>query len=219
MSEPIINLTQLGFEVKDQTILKGIDFFVEKGEFVTITGPSGSGKSTLLKMIATMLSPTTGIVEYQGKSLTEYDPIEYRKEVSYCFQTAVLFEQTVQENLAFPYIIRNKEFDSKKAIDYLNKVGLDKIYLTKNINELSGGEKQRIALIRSLLITPKVLLLDEVTSALDAKNQQIIKRLIQEMNQKEQITVLWVTHNPAEISAANRIIEIVNGEAEEKRCS
>ncbi|MGX7393820.1 ABC transporter ATP-binding protein [Carnobacterium mobile] len=219
MSEPIINLTQLGFEVKDQTILKGIDFFVEKGEFVTITGPSGSGKSTLLKMIATMLSPTTGIVEYQGKSLTEYDPIEYRKEVSYCFQTAVLFGQTVQENLAFPYIIRNKEFDSKKAIDYLNKVGLDKIYLTKNINELSGGEKQRIALIRSLLITPKVLLLDEVTSALDAKNQQIIKRLIQEMNQKEQITVLWVTHNPAEISAANRIIEIVNGEAEEKRCS
>lgn len=219
MSEPIINLTQLGFEVKDQTILKGIDFFVEKGEFVTITGPSGSGKSTLLKMIATMLSPTTGIVEYQGKSLTEYDPSEYRKEVSYCFQTAVLFGQTVQENLAFPYIIRNKEFDSKKAIDYLNKVGLDKIYLTKNINELSGGEKQRIALIRSLLITPKVLLLDEVTSALDAKNQQIIKRLIQEMNQKEQITVLWVTHNPAEISAANRIIEIVNGEAEEKRCS
>ncbi|WP_313468854.1 ATP-binding cassette domain-containing protein [Carnobacterium sp.] len=219
MSEPIINLSQLGFEVKDQVILKGIDFSVEKGEFVTITGPSGSGKSTLLKIIATMLSPTTGIVEYQGKSLTEYDPIDYRKEVSYCFQTAVLFGQTVQENLAFPYVIRDKKFDSKKAIDYLHKVGLDKVYLTKNINELSGGEKQRIALIRSLLITPKVLLLDEVTSALDAKNQQIIKCLIQEMNQKEQITVLWVTHNPAEISAANRIIEIVNGEAEGKRCS
>ena len=217
MSEPIINLTQLGFEVKGQTILKGIDFFVEKGEFVTITGPSGSGKSTLLKIIATMISPTAGTVEYQGKSLEDYDPIEYRKEVSYCFQTAVLFGQTVQDNLAFPYRIRNEDFDSKKAIDYLNKVGLDEVYLTKNVNDLSGGEKQRIALIRSLLITPEVLLLDEVTSALDAENQQIISRLIQEMNQKEQITVLWVTHNPAEISAANRVIEIINGEAEEKR--
>lgn len=217
MSKPIIKLTQLSFKANDNLILNDINLSVEEGEFVTITGPSGSGKSTLLKIMASMISQTAGSIAYQGKRLEEYDPIAYRKEVSYCFQTAVLFGKTVQENLSFPYEIRQEAFNSEKAVAYLMKVGLNKTYLKKNINDLSGGEKQRIALVRNLLITPKVLLLDEVTSALDAENQLIIRHLIREMNQTEGITVLWVTHNADEIAASDRVIQIVNGEAEEKR--
>ena len=217
MSKPIIKLTQLSFKANDNLILNDINLSIEEGEFVTITGPSGSGKSTLLKIMASMISQTAGSIDYQGKRLEEYDPIAYRKEVSYCFQTAVLFGKTVQENLSFPYEIRQEAFNSEKAAAYLMKVGLNKTYLTKNINDLSGGEKQRIALVRNLLITPKVLLLDEVTSALDAENQLIIRQLIREMNQTEDITVLWVTHNADEIAESDRVIEIVNGEAEEKR--
>lgn len=217
MSKPIIKLTQLSFKANDNLILNDINLSVEEGEFVTITGPSGSGKSTLLKIMASMISQTAGSIAYQGKRLEEYDPTAYRKEVSYCFQTAVLFGKTVQENLSFPYEIRQEAFNSEKAVAYLMKVGLNKTYLTKNINDLSGGEKQRIALVRNLLITPKVLLLDEVTSALDAENQLIIRHLIREMNQTEGITVLWVTHNAEEIAASDRVIQIVNGEAEEKR--
>ncbi|MER1955671.1 MAG: ATP-binding cassette domain-containing protein [Desemzia incerta] len=217
MSKPIIKLTQLSFKANDNLILNDINLSVEEGEFVTITGPSGSGKSTLLKIMASMISQTAGSIAYQGKRLEEYDPIAYRKEVSYCFQTAVLFGKTVQENLSFPYEIRQEAFNSEKAVAYLMKVGLNKTYLKKNINDLSGGEKQRIALVRNLLITPKVLLLDEVTSALDAENQLIIRHLIREMNQTEGITVLWVTHNAEEIAASDRVIQIVNGEAEEKR--
>ena len=217
MSKPIIKLTQLSFKANDNLILNDINLSIEEGEFVTITGPSGSGKSTLLKIMASMISQTAGSIDYQGKRLEEYDPIAYRKEVSYCFQTAVLFGKTVQENLSFPYEIRQEAFNSEKAAAYLMKVGLNKTYLTKNINDLSGGEKQRIALVRNLLITPKVLLLDEVTSALDAENQLIIRQLIREMNQTEGITVLWVTHNADEIAESDRVIQIVNGEAEEKR--
>ncbi|MEG0749731.1 MAG: ATP-binding cassette domain-containing protein [Carnobacterium sp.] len=217
MSKPIIKLTQLSFKANDNLILNDINLSIEEGEFVTITGPSGSGKSTLLKIMASMISQTAGSIDYQGKRLEEYDPIAYRKEVSYCFQTAVLFGKTVQENLSFPYEIRQEAFNSEKAAAYLMKVGLNKTYLTKNINDLSGGEKQRIALVRNLLITPKVLLLDEVTSALDAENQLIVRHLIREMNQTESITVLWVTHNADEIAESDRVIQIVNGEAEEKR--
>lgn len=217
MSKPIIKLTQLSFKANDNLILNDINLSIEEGEFVTITGPSGSGKSTLLKIMASMVSQTAGSIVYQGKRLDEYDPIAYRKEVSYCFQTAVLFGKTVQENLSFPYEIRQENFNSEKAAAYLMKVGLNKTYLTKNINDLSGGEKQRIALVRNLLITPKVLLLDEVTSALDAENQLIVRHLIREMNQTEGITVLWVTHNTDEIAESDRVIQIVNGEAEEKR--
>ena len=119
--------------------------------------------------------------------------------------------------MSFPFEIRQEAFNSEKAAAYLMKVGLNKTYLTKNINDLSGGEKQRIALVRNLLITPKVLLLDEVTSALDAENQLIVRHLIREMNQTESITVLWVTHNADEIAESDRVIQIVNGEAEEKR--
>ncbi|MGX7394133.1 ABC transporter ATP-binding protein [Carnobacterium mobile] len=217
MSKPIIKLTQLSFKANDNLILNDINLSIEEGEFVTITGPSGSGKSTLLKIMASMISQTAGSIDYQGKRLEEYAPIAYRKEVSYCFQTAVLFGKTVQENLSFPYEIRQENFNSEKAAAYLMKVGLNKTYLTKNINDLSGGEKQRIALVRNLLITPKVLLLDEVTSALDAENQLIVRHLIREMNQTEGITVLWVTHNTDEIAESDRVIQIVNGEAEEKR--
>ena len=216
MYEPQFELSHLSFKVGDKLILNDANFSIGKGDFVTITGPSGSGKSTLLKIIASMLSETSGSICYKGKKIEDYNPIDYRKKVSYCFQTAVLFGETVRDNLSFPYDIRQESFDREHAIYYLDKVGLSESYLEKKIIDLSGGEKQRIALIRNLLIKPEVLLLDEVTSALDEINKQLINRLVQEMNQKEKITVLWVTHNPSEIEKADRIIKIIDGGVEEK---
>lgn len=215
MNEPLLEIHQLGYEPDGKTILNGIDFFVEEGEFLMITGPSGSGKSTLLKIIASMLSQTSGDILYQNKRVEEYEPTNYRKEVSYCFQTATLFGETVKDNLAFPFEIRNQIFDEQKAVSALNEVGLGGEYLTKKVNTLSGGEKQRIALIRNVLFLPKILLLDEVTSALDSENQNIIRKLIHTLNQEHGVTVLWVTHNPAEIEASNRVIHLVAGEMEE----
>ncbi|MBT2731812.1 ATP-binding cassette domain-containing protein [Carnobacterium sp. ISL-102] len=217
MNVPLLKIDQLGYETEGKVILKGIDFSVEKGEFVTITGPSGSGKSTLLKIIASMASQTSGDILYQNKRIEEYEPTVYRKEVSYSFQTATLFGETVKDNLAFPYEIRNQTFDEQKAVSALNEVGLGKEYLTKQVTTLSGGEKQRIALIRNLLFLPEILLLDEVTSALDSANQEIIRKLIRTINEERGVTVLWVTHNQTEIDLSNRVIHLVDGEMEEAK--
>ena len=207
----LLEMEHLSFVSDGKVILDDISYSLEEGEFLSITGPSGSGKSTLLKIIATILSRTEGEIRYQGKSLDEYEPTEYRKEVSYTFQTPVLFGKTVRDNLAFPYEIRKKEFDEKKAVAYLESVGLPKEYLNKEINTLSGGEKQRVALIRNVLFQPKILLLDEVTSALDEANRQIIWKWLQEMRNHSDMTIIMVSHNEEESSLADKNIDIVAG--------
>lgn len=213
---PLLEVNQLSFEVAGKKILDGINVSLEKGEFLSITGPSGSGKSTLLKIIATILSKTSGEILYQGQPIESYEPTEYRKEVSYCFQSPVLFGETVQDNLAFPYVIRNQLFDEKKASDYLEMVGLPSSYLQKTINSLSGGEKQRIALIRNVLFQPEILLLDEVTSALDEENREIIWKWLHEMREKTDMTILMISHNAEEAALADKQIHIVQGKIAEK---
>jgi len=214
---PVIKINNLNKVFGDNEVLKDINLEINQGEVVAIIGPSGSGKSTLLKIIASMLSPTEGKLCYQNKPVEEYEPTDYRKEVSYCFQTATLFGETVKDNLTFPYDIRNQPFNEKKALSALKSVGLGKEYLTKSVHALSGGEKQRVALIRNILFMPKVLLLDEVTSALDEENQTIIRSLIRNLNQEQGITIVWVTHNTVEIQSSNRIVHLVNGEMEEPK--
>lgn len=207
----LLEIKQLSFEAEGKKILEDIQFTVENGEFISITGPSGSGKSTLLKIIATILSKTRGELIYEGRSIEQVDPVEYRKEVSYCFQSPVLFGDTVRDNLSFPYEIRQMAFDQQKAADYLGMVGLPEDYLDKPINALSGGEKQRIALIRNVLFQPKILLLDEVTSALDEENRQIIWHWLQEMRSTTEMTILMISHNEAEAALADKRIRIVDG--------
>lgn len=208
---PILLLDQVSYQVADKNILTDISLSVKKGEFLTISGPSGGGKSTFLKLIASMLSPTTGSVFFKGKRLEDYDVTEYRKQVSYSFQNAALFGDTVQENMAFPYEVRGKQIDLSHVSRMLDMVSLSPSYLDKKVSALSGGEKQRIALIRNLLFLPDVLLLDEVTSALDTENRHIIGQAIHHFNKEKGTTVLWVTHNEEEIQQADSKIELVDG--------
>ena len=212
--DTILEVKSLSFSVGEKEILKDISFKVQKGDFLTIKGLSGSGKSTLLKILAAIMSPSGGEIIYKGKRLSEYEITNYRKEVSYSFQNAALFGTTVADNLMFPYEIRNLPFDEERAVMLLNKVMLSESYLNQKITELSGGEKQRIALIRNVLFMPEVLLLDEVTSALDAENRQVISEAILRLNKEDNVTVLWVTHNTDEINKAAKTIEIKEGRLE-----
>ncbi|WP_373751965.1 ATP-binding cassette domain-containing protein [Jeotgalibaca porci] len=212
--DSILEVKHLSFSVGEKEILKDISFKIQKGDFLTIKGPSGSGKSTLLKLLAAIMNPSTGEIIYKGKPLSEYEITDYRKEVSYSFQNAALFGTTVADNLMFPYEIRNEPFDRDRAIALLDKVMLSEQYLDQKITELSGGEKQRVALIRNVLFTPEVLLLDEVTSALDAENRKVISDAILRLNRENNITVLWVTHNTDEINDAAKTIEMKAGRLE-----
>lgn len=217
MSDSLFQLEKIGFQANGNQILQDISFTVNKGEVIVFSGPSGSGKSTLLKLIGTLLSPTSGKIYYRGTDLQKIDPVEYRKEVSYFFQNASLFDETVQENLSFPARIREEGFDRERAKKLLERVQIPETYLSKEVKELSGGEKQRVALVRNLMYQPKVLLLDEVTSSLDQENRAIVLDLVRDMMKDQQTTVLAVTHNQEEIDQASRLITIKGGKMEESK--
>ena len=206
----IIELNKVSYQVEDKLILKDIDLHVAEGQRITLTGPSGSGKSTILKLVASLISPTQGQINFQGKDLAELDPIAYRRQVSYCFQQPTLFGTTVADNLRFPFELRGEPFNQQQAVKLLWQVDLEESYLDKKIETLSGGEKQRIALIRNLLFAPKVLLLDEVTTGLDENSKAIVHKLIRDYHQ-EGTTILEVTHDAGELELANHLITIKEG--------
>ncbi|KRK98422.1 ABC-type uncharacterized transport system, ATPase component [Companilactobacillus futsaii JCM 17355] len=197
--------------MNETTILKDINLDIQKGKYITVVGPSGSGKSTLMRILASMISSTSGDVIFDGKSIETYDPILYRQKVSYAFQQPTLFGKTVRENLAFPFEVRKKEVDEAKIIDYLKMVNLDETYIDKSVNDVSGGEKQRIALLRNLLFPPEVLITDEVTAGLDAENKEIVHKMLNQFNQRG-LTILRVTHDETEIEVADDKISIRKGE-------
>ncbi|WP_368790674.1 ATP-binding cassette domain-containing protein [Companilactobacillus farciminis] len=209
--EKIFQVKHLFYKVDETTILKDINLEIQKGKYITVVGPSGSGKSTLMRILASMISPTSGEVIFDGKKIETYDPILYRQKVSYAFQQPTLFGKTVRENLEFPFEVRKETVDEAKIIDYLKMVNLDDSYIDKSVNDVSGGEKQRIALLRNLLFPPEVLITDEVTAGLDAENKEIVHKMLNQFNQRG-LTILRVTHDETEISAATDKITIRKGE-------
>ena len=204
----VLQIKDVGFRVANNTILQHVGFNLSPGEFKLITGPSGCGKSTLLKIVASLLSPTEGTILFEGQDIAALSPESYRQQVSYCVQTPVLFGDTVFDNLIFPWQIRKKTPEPEKFIDDLARFGLAKETLTKSINELSGGEKQRVSLIRNLQFLPKVLLLDEITSALDDANKRNVNEIIHRYAREQNIAVLWVTHDSNEITHADDVITL-----------
>jgi len=206
-------LSQIEFQnVFYKTVLKNISLKVEKGDYVSVIGSSGSGKSTFLKLCCHLISPTKGNILINGNDVMKNNPIELRKKISYCFQTPILFGDTVMENINYPYSIRNKTMDMERVNMLFSRFNMEPEYIDREIKNLSGGEKQRIALIRTLLFRPEVLLLDEVTSALDVDNTLIVENAVNDLN-NEGVTILWVTHNLEQSRKyANKLLTIDNGE-------
>lgn len=213
----LLRLEGVGFKTDDAVILHNITLQLRPGEFKLITGPSGCGKSTLLKIIASLLSPTSGQIFFAERDITTLSPETYRQQVSYCAQTPSLFGDSVYDNLIFPWQIRRQQPDPKALIADLQRFGLAENTLEKSINELSGGEKQRVSLIRNLQFLPQVLLLDEITSALDESNKHNVNDIIHRYVTEKNIAVLWVTHDRNEIAHADEVITLqpAGGNAQE----
>ena len=204
----ILRLDDIHYQIDNQVILDSVSFTLGEGEFKLITGPSGCGKSTLLKIISSLMDPTSGNLYFDGRAIAEMSPEAYRKQVSYCFQTPALFGNTVYDNLALPYQIRQQSPDERKMQADLARFGLPEAMLTKSINELSGGEKQRVSLIRNLQFMPRVLLLDEITSALDEENKRNVNEIVHQLVAEHRLAVLWVTHDTEEIAHADEVITL-----------
>ncbi|ALD44889.1 iron ABC transporter ATP-binding protein FetA [Serratia sp. OLHL2] len=204
----ILRLDDIHYQIDRQVILDSVSFTLGEGEFKLITGPSGCGKSTLLKIISSLMNPTSGSLYFDGQAIDEMSPEAYRKQVSYCFQTPALFGNTVYDNLALPYQIRQEPPAERKMKADLARFGLPEAMLTKSINELSGGEKQRVSLIRNLQFMPRVLLLDEITSALDEENKRNVNEIVHQLVAEHRLAVLWVTHDTEEIAHADEVITL-----------
>lgn len=206
----ILELKNISYQKNTETILQDINLTVPENTSLTISGPSGGGKSTLLKLIASLLTPTTGTILFAGEKQQDYPITEYRQRVSYCFQQPVLIGNTVYDNLVFPFQVRNQVPDKERMLQSLKQVALPNHYLDKKIIELSGGEKQRVALLRNIIFLPDILLLDEVTTGLDEVNRNIVRELIASIYQKN-VSILSVTHNAAEIKQAKNILWMKGG--------
>jgi putative ABC transport system ATP-binding protein len=207
-----LKFNNVSFLDKEKIILKDLSLDIENKDFISIVGPSGSGKSTFLKLCCNLISPSKGNIFFNGEDLNTYNPVELRKKISYCFQNPYLFGDTIRDNLTFSFNIRKKEIDEQNINNLFERFKMSTSIINENIPKLSGGEKQRIALIRTLLFNPDILLLDEVTSALDADNAKIVENVIEDLN-KNGITIIWVTHNLEQSRKyANKLLTIEAGQ-------
>lgn len=184
-------------------ILTNISLYLDQGEIVGIIGPSGAGKSSLLMLLNRLVDIRTGTIFFRGNDLSTYSIIELRRKVGMVFQSSSLFDGTVEDNLKFGPSLIGK-WKSEYGPPLLKKVHLPERFLYKDVEKLSGGEKQRVALARTLANDPEVYLFDEITSALDLNTVEVIEQLLIDLAKQQRKTILLVTHN---IKQAERICD------------
>lgn len=196
-------------------VLKDISLAVKSGEFVAIMGKSGSGKSTLLSLLAGLDQPTTGDIQLCGDDLTvmseEQLALKRQSDIGFVFQSFHLIPTlTVRENIEFPLSIARKQ-DPEKVQDLLEAVELS--HRADSLpHQLSGGEKQRTAIARSLVANPQILFADEPTGNLDEKNADQVMQLLLNLQQAFNTALVIVTHDPSLAKLADRTITIVDGQ-------
>lgn len=223
---PIITVSQLKkqFNLGTQTIevLHGLDFEIYSGDFTVILGPSGCGKSTLLHVMLGLEIPTEGKVTYLDFDLytntTEDQRSDFRKKhVGMVYQQSNWIKSlTVAENVAFPLLLLGHDVDMarQQALEMISKVGLGE-WADYIPTELSGGQQQRIAVARALINNPEVIIADEPTGNLDFESGKELMNLLRDLNDKEDKTIIMVTHDLDYVKYSNRAIKLFDGNVEE----
>ena len=198
-------------------VLKGVDIEIAKGEIVSIVGPSGAGKTTLLQILGTLDRPDSGDVEVNGvnfSKLSEKELAAFRnKHIGFIFQFHQLLpEFTALENVMIPALIARKDTKSvtARAKELIGYLGLSE-RMEHKPSELSGGEKQRVAVARALINSPSVILADEPSGSLDSKNRDELHKLLFDVRDKFGLTLVIVTHDKELAALSDRVIEMKDG--------
>ncbi len=201
------------YDGAENQCVKGINLDVERGQVVVILGPSGCGKTTTLKMIAGLISPSSGDILLEDRSIVSIT--SEKRNISMVFQKPLLFpHMTVAQNIGFGLKMRREKtyVVEKKVHEMLDLVKLEG-YGNRRATQLSGGQEQRVSLARGLIIQPSILLLDEPFSALDAELRQEMRELILKLKEKFDVTILFVTHDQQEaIVMADKIALMIDGD-------
>lgn len=213
----MIEYKHVALRYTEKAILKDVNLHIEDGEFMVLVGPSGSGKTTMIKMINRLLEPTDGNIYMDEKRIKDYDERELRLSTGYVLQAIALFPNlTVAENIALIPEMKGwtKEQIASKTDELLDKVGLSAAeYAKRKPSELSGGEQQRIGIVRAIIGKPKILLMDEPFSALDAISRKQLQSLIKDLHKEFGMTTIFVTHDTDEaLKLGDRIAVLQEGE-------
>ena len=216
MAETFLKLDNVSKSFKDNQVVKGVDLAFDKGEFVSLLGPSGCGKTTILRMIAGFEAPTSGTIVVDGKDITGLPPNQ--RKIGMVFQAYALFpNMNVADNIGFGLKISGVPRPEREARveEMLRLIGLPG-YGKRFPFELSGGQQQRVALARALAPRPRMLLLDEPLSALDAKIRVSLREEIRAIQRELGITTVFVTHDQEEaLSISDRIVVMNAGKVEQ----
>lgn len=191
------------------SILKDISADIGTGDIFTIVGPSGSGKSTLLRLMNRLSDPTAGRILLDGIDTKSINVLSLRRRVGMVFQSPVVFEGTVRDNIQYAEKLAGAKVD---VITLIHRVGLTDDFLDRYAQSLSGGEQQRVSIARSLATQPEVLLMDEPTSALDPNAKTQIEDLVLRMNHDDGLTIVFVTHDMDQARRiGNRTMLLIDG--------
>lgn len=196
---PLIEFNHVAKSFENQTAISDLNFKIQTGEIFVLVGPSGSGKTTTLKMINKLIAPSDGEISFQNQPLTSYNTQKLRWQIGYVLQQIALFpNMTVAQNITLiPEMKGVDRHTARQAAEtLLDEVDLDpKIYCDRKPNELSGGEQQRIGILRAIASKPPLVLMDEPFSALDPLSRQQLQDLVLKLHQRAHNTIVFVTHD------------------------
>lgn len=213
----MIEYKHVALRYGEKSVLEDVNLKIKDGEFMVLVGPSGSGKTTMLKMINRLLEPTDGNIYMDDKRIKDYNQRNLRLSTGYVLQQIALFPNlTVAENIAIIPEMKgwNKDKIKQNTAELLEMVGLPaKEYAGRLPSMLSGGEQQRVGIVRAIIGEPRILLMDEPFSALDAISRKQLQVLTKKLHNEFCVTIIFVTHDTDEaLLLADRIAVLQNGQ-------
>lgn len=186
-------------DVSEKQLFQNVCANIADGHRICCTGESGQGKTSLLRIIARLDTPSSGQLFWHNVEASQCDVMQWRQQIHYVAQHAVMLPGTVKDNLQLPSLLHGRNFQQQKAEQLMNQCGLHHMDWLTSAESLSGGEKQRLALIRGLLLEPKVLLLDEVTGSLDTHNRNLVESLLLQWVEETNGSFIWISHDPDQV--------------------